>query len=55
MDSEALNYLLDRNRTYHAWIKDEIATFKADLKSLNEKSYGEAKETLEQKYQSNTP
>ncbi len=55
MDNDSLNYLLERNRVYHAWIREEVETFKAELKSLNEKSYGEAKKALEQKYQSNTP
>ncbi|MBD8071135.1 vWA domain-containing protein [Bacillus sp. PS06] len=54
MDGDALNYLLDRNRTYHAWITEEIEKFKVELQNLNEKSYSEAKKALDEKYQSNT-
>ncbi|WP_163102956.1 vWA domain-containing protein [Peribacillus alkalitolerans] len=51
---EAKKYLDEKNSEYHDWIKAEVEAFKAELKTLNEKSYIDAIKTLEEKYQQNT-
>lgn len=41
------------NSDYHKWIDDEIESLKEELYDFNEKSYQEAKQALEEKYQLN--
>jgi Ca-activated chloride channel homolog len=54
MDMETYRYLDQKNTEYHNWINSEVEKFNAELKSLNEKSFGEAINALEEKYQQNT-
>ncbi|MEN0650468.1 VWA domain-containing protein [Caldifermentibacillus hisashii] len=54
MDDESYEYLQEKNREYHNWIKTEIDQFKKELKALNEASYSEAIKALEDKYITNT-
>jgi Ca-activated chloride channel homolog len=54
IDRESYSYLDQKNNEYHDWIKSEVKKFETELKSLNEKSYGEAIKALEEKYQQNT-
>lgn len=51
---ETYEYLKNKNIEYHDWIKSEINKFEEELKALNDKSYNEALEQLEEKYISNT-
>jgi Ca-activated chloride channel homolog len=54
MDKESFQYLDQKNRDYHSWIKEEIERFDVELKALNEKNYTEALTELESKYKQNT-
>ncbi|MEW9109772.1 vWA domain-containing protein [Cytobacillus gottheilii] len=53
ISNEARDYLQQKNTEYHDWIREEIDQFNEELKALNEKSYSEALQTLEEKYQTN--
>ena len=54
LDKDSFRYLEQINSEYHDWIDSEIETFKVELKSLNDKTYREAIQALEEKYQQNT-
>jgi Ca-activated chloride channel homolog len=53
MDKDSYQYLDQVNAEYHNWIAEEIETFKTELKSMNDKSFGEAIKALEEKYKQN--
>ena len=53
IDKDSYFYLDQKNDEYHDWINSEVEKFNAELKSLNEKGYGEAIQVLEEKYQKN--
>jgi Ca-activated chloride channel homolog len=54
MSKESREYIEKKNNDYHRWIDSEINTFNDELKKINQQSYLEAKEALEEKYQINT-
>ena len=51
IDKDSYSYLDQKNDEYHDWINSEVEKFDAELESLNEKSYGDAIQVLEEKYQ----
>ncbi|MBW3110719.1 MULTISPECIES: VWA domain-containing protein [Bacillaceae] len=54
MSKESREYIEKKNNEYHSWIDSEINNFNDELKKINQQSYLEAKEALEEKYQINT-
>jgi Ca-activated chloride channel homolog len=53
MDRDSYDYLKSKNIEYHDWIKGEIDGFRQQLEDLNNQSFSEALNALEEKYQTN--
>ncbi|GAA0465610.1 vWA domain-containing protein [Alkalibacillus silvisoli] len=53
IDRESFSYLREKNREFHTWLTDEIERINDELHELNEASYEEAVEQLEEIFESN--
>ncbi|KAB2330083.1 vWA domain-containing protein [Bacillus mesophilum] len=53
MDRDSYDYLKSKNKEFHDWVKKEIEDFKLQLEDLNNQSFSEALNALEEKYQTN--